>query len=107
MNQIPSPVQRVEASPEDHFSVTEVGLTVRDLLDTGVLWLVNTAALHPRGLALAIDLNSDRFPFRLMATDGAEPVLFADEGVVNQRFSDFEEIVKALRDKAAWLKADG
>jgi len=44
-------------------------LTTQNMLDNGLLWYLNRVALHPHGLALAIDDTTGQF-FLLAAPDG-------------------------------------
>ena len=50
--------------------------------DTGLMWLVNTSLLHPRGFALALELTGDGIPLGLSVVgDGSEPWAYDDETV--------------------------
>jgi hypothetical protein len=51
-----------------------------ELRDTGLLWLINTAVLHPRGYALAIHLDQGEAIGWSILGDGAEPWQFVTEG---------------------------
>ncbi len=64
--------------------VVDAGTTRRvrpfaELRSTGLLWLINAAALHPRGYSLAFvpDANGTLFGWSLLG-DGTEPWQFAD-----------------------------
>lgn len=48
-----------------------------DLRDDGLLWLFNTTALHPHGLALSLDTETRGL--RLMVFDSEEAVVFDDD----------------------------
>ncbi|MEV4968643.1 hypothetical protein AB0886_27600 [Streptomyces sp. NPDC024062] len=48
-----------------------------DLLDTGLLWLIHRTTFHPRGLALALDVDGDTVTgWRLLHSDEGEPFHF-------------------------------
>lgn len=50
--------------------------------DDGLVWLVNTSVLHPRGLALAIHLDDAGEPLGLsIVGEGDEPWIFGDDQV--------------------------
>lgn len=52
-----------------------------DLLDSGLLWLINRVVFHPRGLALALwreDTTGDVTAWRLLAADDGEPFTFSN-----------------------------
>lgn len=51
--------------------------------DDGLVWLVNTAVLHPRGLALAIHLDTESGEALGLSIvgDGDEPWIFGDDQV--------------------------
>ena len=54
---------------------------VSDLLDSGLLWLINRVVFHPRGLALALwreDTTGDVTAWRLLATADGEPFTFSN-----------------------------
>lgn len=59
-----------------------------DLRDSGLLWLINAAAFHPRGYALAIhyDENGDAIGWSILG-DGTDPYTVPDE-TATQRFHD-------------------
>jgi hypothetical protein len=59
----------------------------------GLLWLVNTALLHPRGWALTIHLDASGEPTGLgVQGDGVEPWIFApgENADVLQRYEQAE-----------------
>lgn len=64
-----------------------------DLRTTGLLWLLNKAALHPRGYALAFnyDDGGDLVGWSLLG-DGTEPWQF-DSDTDDRCFSDVEELL--------------
>lgn len=80
------------------------------LRDTGLLWLINTAALHPRGFALAIsygdatrdeiEAGAEPVGFYLVG-DGSEPWQFADPpdrpGYVDGLFRKVEALFESRR----------
>lgn len=47
-----------------------------DLVDDGVLWLINSTVFHPRGFALAVDSESGKL---FLVGNGTEVWTFADE----------------------------
>lgn len=55
--------------------------TFTDLRKTGLLWLINTSLLHPRGFAMAVvlDTEGEVTGWKLLG-DGTEPWTFGDEG---------------------------
>lgn len=53
------------------------GLPMRRLRDEGLLWLINTAILHPRGLALALHFDGDEDEDYLEVLDYEEYVVFS------------------------------
>lgn len=59
-----------------------------DLRPSGLLWLINTSLLHPRGFAIAVVLNDadEAVGWRLLG-DGREPWQFA-ENTVDGHFAD-------------------
>lgn len=63
-----------------------------DLLDDGVLWYLNRAAFHPRGLALAYDKEKGTF---LLWGDMDEPWSFAVEED-DKKFKAFEATLERL-----------
>lgn len=67
----------------------------------GLLYLVNTSVLHPRGFALTLHADDDGNPIGLSVQgDGTEPWCFGDElGNVVERYHVAERIREA-----AWKK---
>lgn len=67
---------------------------LRQFQGDGLIWLVNAAVLHPRGLALAIHLDDDGEPLGLSVVgDGSEPWCFGppeELGDVVERFTRAE-----------------
>lgn len=50
--------------------------------EAGLLWLVNTAVLHPRGYALYVTVAEDGTPVGMaVAGDGTEPWCFGDDAI--------------------------
>lgn len=50
-----------------------------DLRDSGLLWLLNRAALHPRGYAIALHYDDDgNATGWSLVGDGSEPITFLD-----------------------------
>lgn len=62
-----------------------------ELLSTGLLWLINTSVLHPRGYAMSIEFDDQgkAIGWHLMG-DGGERWEFADDaetrGMTDERF---------------------
>lgn len=49
-----------------------------DLRDDGLLWLINSAVFHPRGYALAVDIDDDgKIQGFALLGDGTEPWRYA------------------------------
>lgn len=68
------------------------------LRDTGLLWLINRVALHPRGLALALHLDEhgQAYGWSLISNDEGEPWMF-DPATDNDGYTRAEAtITKAL-----------
>jgi hypothetical protein len=76
-----------------------------DLSASGLLWLINTALLHPRGYALAVEQSAPTM--MLLLGDGREPVTFADSmhETVIEKFNAVEALLEP-RDVTA-LTGDG
>lgn len=68
-----------------------------DLIDDGLLWLINRVVFHPRGYALAVGLDDDGkvSGFELWG-NGDEPWGFAED-VDNTKFDRIERIFEELR----------
>lgn len=55
-------------------------MRLKQFQDDGLVWLVNTALLHPRGYALCVHKDTDGNPVGLsILGDGSEPWCFAPE----------------------------
>lgn len=55
---------------------------IREFRDSGMLWLVNTAVMHPRGYAIAVTVAEDGTPLVLSVVgDGTEPWCFDSDSV--------------------------
>ncbi|MDX3372615.1 hypothetical protein PV387_42840, partial [Streptomyces sp. ME02-6987-2C] len=68
------------------------------LRDTGLLWLINRVALHPRGLALALHLDEhgQAYGWNLVSNDEGEPWMF-DPATDNDGYTRADAtITKAL-----------
>jgi len=63
-----------------------------DLRTTGLLWLINTSVLHPRGYAMALHFNDDGIctGWSLIG-DGSEPWVFADN--CHEEFADVTRLL--------------
>lgn len=61
-----------------------------DLGPSGLLWLINTSVLHPRGYALAIHFDEERHATGWsIVGDGTERIWFAEEGWPEGRTPDY------------------
>jgi hypothetical protein len=72
-----------------------------DLTSSGLLWLINASVFHPRGFALAVNVNGDgeATGWSLLG-DGREPWTFGDQR--NEKFAAAEATfrrVKAVGDE--------
>lgn len=65
-----------------------------DLIDDGLLWLINATVFHPRGFALA--RNSATGALSMMG-DGSEPWVFADGPETDAKFQAAEALFARLR----------
>lgn len=71
-----------------------------DLIDDGVLWMINATIFHPRGLALAITPDGRFF----VEGAGNEVIVFADE-TADLKFEQFRALLarhQALVSACAW-----
>jgi hypothetical protein len=70
-----------------------------ELKDSGLLWLVNRAALHPRGFALAIHFDGagDATGWSIMG-DGSEPWAYLMDAEEDDCFARLEATLKTARD---------
>lgn len=67
---------------------------------SGLLWLLNTSTLHPRGFALAFVYDDDRNPVGWqLQGDGTEPWTFGDN--CDDRFNAVEALLAANRGVAS------
>ena len=71
-----------------------------ELRDTGLLWLINTSVLHPRGFALALHLDEqgNATGWSLLG-DGTEPYVFQLQDAEADRL--FHAVETTLRERAA------
>lgn len=61
---------------------SEQRATLRAFRESGLLWLVNTSILHPRGYAIAMQLSDHGEPLGMMVDgDGVEPWAYDDPAV--------------------------
>lgn len=69
--------------------------SLADLLDTGVLWLINRTVFHPRGYALAVEVDDrgEAVGWSLMGP-GDEPWQYGDEQTEQQRFAAVERLLR-------------
>lgn len=65
-----------------------------ELIDTGLLWLINRAVFHPRGYALGIDHETNMWE---LWGNGDEPWSF-DPETDDSKFLQVEEFLAKLRD---------
>ena len=68
------------------------------LRDSGLLWLINTSVLHPRGFALALhydDRGSEPTGWSLIG-DGSEPWVFVDSTDNDRCFAAVEATFRSL-----------
>ena len=62
------------------------GRPMHELRDTGLLWLINTTALHPRGFALALHLDDEGLATGWsLFGDGSEPWVMPDDDYLDSR----------------------
>lgn len=76
------------------------GRPFADLRDSGLLWLVNTSVLHPRGYALALhfDAEGNATGWSLQG-NGSEPWTFmADDPELDVRFAAVNRLLAARDD---------
>ena len=68
-----------------------------DIVDDGILWLINTTVFHPRGFALSMDLDTGKF--KLMG-DGSERWVFdeIDSVLMDKRFLAVERAFQRARE---------
>lgn len=73
-------------------------LPLSALHDTGVLWLINRVVFHPRGFALAIDVNRETGEVTgwTLLGDGTEPWRFAEDRD-NVQYAAVEAFIEAHR----------
>lgn len=71
--------------------------SVQEWSDTGLLWYINTTALHPRGLALGV--NDESGSVVLYSLDGSEPYAFSPE-IPDAKFLAFERLITKMREVA-------
>lgn len=70
-----------------------------ELSESGLLWLINRAVFHPRGLALALyQEDGEARGWKLLAAAGGEPFTFP-ESVDNDGFRRAEATLRAARTK--------
>lgn len=74
------------------------GRPFAELIDAGLLWLINRTALHPRGFALAIHLDEDdKAAGWSIKGDGTEPWAFLMDAEEDDCFRRLEATLAALR----------
>lgn len=70
------------------------------LLDLGVVWLLNASVFHPRGVALALDYAKGEDAPRgwsLVSAGGGEPFTFADAPEIHERFRAIEALIEEAK----------
>lgn len=67
-------IQRPELRAESPVPIKILKLTPQDIIDNGILWMINKSIFHPQGYALA--LSTDTGNFELFG-NGDEPWSFA------------------------------
>ncbi|MFF5968186.1 hypothetical protein ACFY64_31585 [Streptomyces collinus] len=83
-----------------HPDVDAEARTFAALRDSGLLWLINRVALHPRGLALALHLDEhgQAYGWSLVASDEGEPWMFAP-ATDNDGYRRAEKTIAAALDR--------
>jgi hypothetical protein len=64
-----------------------------ELRDSGILWLINTSVFHPRGMALALDYDSDGHCQGWLLFKDNEAWVFPDEDA-NESFDNFKKFIE-------------
>ena len=74
------------------------GRPLRELSESGLLWLINAVVFHPRGFALALsmDTHTGEVTGWDVIGDGCEPWRYAED--MDQRFTAAEATLAAARD---------
>lgn len=75
-------------------------LSFDELRDTGMLWMINTAVLHPRGFAMSLVFDDDgRCTGWDILGDGTDRWTYADEmgGRLDECFVAFEAMLAERR----------
>ncbi len=67
-----------------------------DLVDDGLLWLINRTTFHPRGYALAATVVNGKVTGFQLLGDGSEPWSFA-EGADEGKFEAAEAALRRAR----------
>lgn len=65
-----------------------------DLIDDGLLWLINASTFHPRGFALALDPETGQL---LLQGDGTEPWTMGPQIDVDAKFAAAEAALERAR----------
>lgn len=84
----------------------EANAHLKRFVDDGLLWLVNTTILHPRGYALAVHRDAEtKEPLGIsLLGDGSEPWYF-QPGEFDEIINRYEEAEK--RRNLEWFNAEG
>lgn len=70
-----------------------------DMSDTGLLWYINKAALHPRGFALALHYAKDgKCEGWSIIGDGAESWVMGEHINEDEKFAAMEALLQEARD---------
>jgi hypothetical protein len=68
-----------------------------ELRDSGLLWLINTTVLHPRGFGLALHyphLNATEPDGWVLNGDGTEAWVFEDGADLQKAFADAQALLR-------------
>lgn len=70
------------------------GRPFEELIETGLLWLINTSVLHPRGYALAIHFDeSQRATGWSILGDGTTPWTMPNDQIINDLFAKIRDLL--------------
>lgn len=75
---------------------------LRDLIDTGLLWFINTTCFHPQGFALSLVMDVEgRCVGWSMLGDGEEAISFdPNDDTVDEKFAAFHDFMDSLRPRS-------
>lgn len=68
-------------SEQPNIAPPPAGRPLTDLVDSGLLWLINRTTFHPRGLALSLHLDETEqvIGWGLLHADSGEPFSFTED----------------------------